>query len=303
MTAKLSVCITTYKRAALLDRSLACLAAQTRPPDEVVISDDCSPDETSAVAEKWRSAFARYVYHRNAKNLNMPGNLNVAIRLTTGAYVANLHDGDHYAPSLLEKWEAALDAYPTAGFVFCGIGGWPDAAASQGGVVLHDVDPFTPGRVFFERNFLHRFSSIVWGTVMARRSAYTKLLPFDPAFGFVSDIDMWMRMCLDHDVAYVREPLLILGHDPSPERTPMVFNWSWLDASRRMQLVNIHRFFAEDASRRERELRRHARVVQAVWARRLLGRIRHRDWTGLKKGVVLAKGLPPPLRWLGVAFG
>jgi glycosyltransferase involved in cell wall biosynthesis len=303
MTAKLSVCITTYKRAALLDRSLACLAAQTRPPDEVVISDDCSPDETSAVAEKWRNTFARYVYHRNAKNLNMPGNLNVAIGLTTGAYVANLHDGDHYTPNLLEKWEAALDAYPTAGFVFCGVGGWPIAAVSQGGIILHDVDPLTPGRVFFERNFLHRFSSIVWGTVMARRSAYDELLPFDPAFGFVSDVDMWMRMCLGHDVAYVREPLITLDHDPSSERTPKMFNWSWLDGCRRMQLVNIERFFAGDPARRERELRTHARVVQTVWARRLLGRLWHRDWKGFFRGVDLARNLPAPLRWLGAGLG
>jgi glycosyltransferase involved in cell wall biosynthesis len=299
MTVKLSVCITTYRRAALLDRSLASLAAQTRPPDEVVVSDDCSPDETAAVAEKWRSRFQGFTYHRNQKNLNMPGNLNVAIARTTGAYVANLHDGDTYARDLLEKWEAALDAYPTAGFVFCGIGGWPTAAASQAGIVLHDVDPLTPGRTFFERHFLRRFTSIVWGTVMARRVAYEKLLPFDPAFGFVSDVDMWMRMCLEYDVAYVREPLLILDHDPSPERAPNVFNWSWLDASRRIQLANIDRFFAGDPARRRRELRRHARLVQAVWARRLLGRALHRDWKGLRQGFQLAGNLPAPLGWLG----
>lgn len=303
MIVKLSVCLTTYKRAVLLDRSLATLAAQTRLPDELVVSDDCSPDGTPAVAEKWRPAFPRFVYNRNSRNLYMPGNLNVGIGLTTGMYVANLHDGDCYAPTLLEKWEAALDRHPSAGFVFCGIGGWPLRKKSDRGVILHDVAPLTPGREFFERHFLHRLSSIVWGTVMARRSAYDELLPFDPVFGFVSDVDMWMRMCLAHDVAYVREPLIVLDHEPSPERTPMVFNWSWLETSRRMQLVNIHRFFANDVLRRQRELRRHARVVQAVWARRLLGRLRHRDWAGFSRGVDLARNLPAPLGWLGAAFG
>jgi glycosyltransferase involved in cell wall biosynthesis len=299
MTVKLSVCLTTYKRAVLLDRSLATLAAQTRLPDELIVSDDCSPDDTPAVAEKWRPAFPRFVYNRNSRNLYMPGNLNVGIGLTTGTYIANLHDGDCYAPTLLEKWEAALDAHPSAGFVFCGIAGWHVEKASDHGVILHDVAPLTPGREFFEHHFLHRLSSIVWGTVMARRSAYDELLPFDPAFGFVSDVDMWMRMCLGHDVAYVREPLIILGHEPSPERTPMVFNWSSLDASRRMQRVNIERFFAGDSSRRERELRSHDRVVQTVWARRLLGRLWHRDWGGLRRGLELAHNLPAPLGWLG----
>ncbi len=303
MTVKLSVCLTTYKRSGLLDRSLATLAAQTRLPDELVVSDDCSPDDTIAVAEKWRPSFPRFLYNRNSKNLGMPGNLNVGIGLTTGTYVANLHDGDRYAPTLLEKWEASLDHHPNAGFVFCGIGGWPLGEESDRGVILHDVAPLTGGREFFERHFLHRLSSIVWGTVMARRSAYDALLPFDPAFGFVSDVDMWMRMCLGYDVAYVREPLILLDHEPTPERAPMVFNWSWLETSRRMQLVNIHRFFANDALRRQRELRRHARVVQGVWARRLLGRLRHRDWKGFSRGVDLARNLPAPLRWLGGAFG
>ncbi len=299
MTVKLSVCLTTYKRAALLDRSLAALAAQTRLPDELVVSDDCSPDGTPAVAEKWRPAFPRFVYNRNSRNLNMPGNLNVGIGLTTGTYVANLHDGDDYAPTLLEKWEAALDAHPTAGFVFCGVGGWPVTSESRDGVILHAVDPLTPGRMFFEKYFLHRFSSIVWGTVLARRAAYDRLLPFDPAFGFASDVDMWMRMCLEYDVAYVREPLMVLDHDPSPERTPNVFNWSWLDASRRMQLANIERFFARYPARRDRELRKHGRLVQAVWARRLLGRAWHRDWGGLRRGLELTGGLPAPLGWIG----
>ena len=303
MTVKLSVCLTTYKRAALLDRTLATIAAQTRIPDEIVVTDDCSPDDTPAVAEKWRPAFPLFVYNRNPKNLYMPGNLNVGIGLTTGTYVANLHDGDCYAPTLLEKWEAALDAHPSAGFVFCGIAGWHVEKESDCGVILHDVAPLTPGREFFERHFLHRFASIVWGTVMARRSAYDELLPFDSAFGFVSDVDMWMRMCLEHDVAYVRDPLMILGHEPSPERTPGVFNWSALETSRRMQLVNIHRFFAKDAPRRERELRRHARVVQAVWARRLLGRLWHRDWKGFSRGVDLARNLPAPMSWMGHIFG
>jgi glycosyltransferase involved in cell wall biosynthesis len=303
MTVKLSVCIVAYNRAALLDRSLATLAAQTRPPDELVISDDCSPDDTPAVAEKWRSAFPRFVYNRNPENLSMPGNLNVAIGLTTGTYVANLHDGDLYAPTLLEKWEAALDAHPSAGFVFCGIAGWHVEKDSDHGVILHDVAPLTPGRTFFERYFLHRYASIVWGTVMARRAAYDVLLPFDPQFAFVSDVDMWMRMCARFDVAYVREPLITLDHTPSPWRAPGVFNWSSLETIRRMQLVNIQRFFAEDVSRRERELRRHARAVQAVWARRLLGRLWHRDWKGFFHGVDLARNLPAPLRWLGAARG
>jgi len=158
----------------------------------------------------------------------MPANLNKAVSMACGEYIANLHDADEFAPSLLEEWEKALDQYPAAGFVFCGIAGWLYPTKFGNGIILHDVPPFTDGRQFFEKYFLHKFSSIVWGTVMARRSAYEKLLPFDGAFGFVSDVDMWMRMCLHYDVAYVRKPLITLDHSPTNETRSGRFSWKWL---------------------------------------------------------------------------
>lgn len=300
MKRKVSVCVTTYNRASLLDRTLQSLAAQTRQPDELIVSDDCSPDDTPQVVEKWQKRFPRLCYNRNPRNLSMPGNLNAAVSLATGEYIANLHDADEFDPTLLEKWERALDTYPGAGFVFCGIGGWPHATEFGNGIVLHDVPPLTPGRVFFEKYLLHKLTSIVWGTVMARRAAYAELLPFDATYGFVSDVDMWMRMCLKYDVAYVREPLIILDHSPTKERKPGSFNWKWLDNARRIQVANIQRFYGGQPNRLRHELARHRSVVQQVYLRKLLGRIRRRDWAGLREGLVACRNLDLPLRLLGV---
>lgn len=283
-TVKLSVCITTYNRASDLDRTLRSLAAQTRQPDELIISDDCSTDNTPQIVERWQKHFSLLRYNRNARNLYMPGNLNAAIGLATGIYVANLHDADEFDPSLLEKWERALDAYPSAGFVFCGVGGWPHPTSFGNGVILHSVEPLTAGSRFFEQHLLHKFSSIVWGTVMARHTAYEELLSFNPAYGFISDVDMWMRMCLKYDVAYVREPLIILDHSPTKERT---FDWKRLETLRRMQLDNIRRFYARQPDRLRRELTRHRLTVQKVYCRRLLGRVWHRDWRGVSEGLAL----------------
>lgn len=283
---KLSVCVTTYNRAPLLDHTLASLAAQTRQPDELIVSDNCSEDGTAAVAEKWRSAFAKFVYRRNAVNLSMPGNLNACVSAAGGEYIANLHDADLFDPTLLQKWEAALDRHPSAGFVFCGVstGETTDARESnprvvrlnrstvlhrypRGIVYLHDVEPITPGREFFERHLLHATYSIVWGTVMARRDTYRKLLPFDSQFGFVSDVDMWMRACRHFDVAYVREPLIHLDDSPTPWRG---FDWNRVEAVRRMQRLNIERFYGDSPERLARELTRHAWVFRRWYVRKIV---------------------------------
>lgn len=284
MTVKVSVCVTTYNRAAGLDCTLASLAAQTRLPDEVVVSDDGSSDETLKVAQRWSERLPRFIYQRNAANLGMPENLNAAIGRTSGEYVANLHDADTFAPTMLARWEQALDVHPTAGFVFCGVGGWPHRTERDGGVVLHAVAPLTPGRVFYEQNLVHRFSSIVWGTVMARRTAYNLLLPFDKQFGFTSDVDMWMRMCRHFDVAYVREPMILLDHSTTPERGRGM-NWGWVEMAWRMQRVNIRRFYGDDPARLALEYRRHQAAARRLLARRFVGRLRHGDWSGARRCV------------------
>jgi glycosyltransferase involved in cell wall biosynthesis len=280
---KVSVCITTYNRAPALDRTLASLATQTRIPDEVVVSDDCSPDNTEEVTRRWASVLP-VKYFRNVQNLGMPGNLNAAIGRASGEYIANLHDADTFEPSLLERWERALDEYPSAGFVFCGVGGWPARMGQKN--ILHDVEPYTRGRDFYESHLIHRFASIVWGTVMARRTAYDGLLPFDATFGFISDVDMWMRMCLHYDVAYVRAPLIKLDHSPTKERNKTV-NWQWVEWMRAIQMVNLRRFYGGDPERHRREQVRLRIAAGLYLARRIAGRAWHRDRHGMSEALRL----------------
>jgi len=102
MTITLSVCVTSYKRADMLDRTLESLAGQTRLPDERIISDDSSPDDPVRIVDKWRNRFPVVRYNRNPLNFNIPGNLTAAIGLATGEYAANLHHADVFAPSLVE---------------------------------------------------------------------------------------------------------------------------------------------------------------------------------------------------------
>jgi glycosyltransferase involved in cell wall biosynthesis len=281
---KVSVAIVAYNRARQLDATLASLAAQTRLPDEIIVSDDCSSDATADVALRWqrRDAFRTFRFNRNERNLGMPGNLNVAVGMATGEYVANLHDGDQYALDLLERWERALDDHPTAGFVFCGVSGWPHRTEHGDGIILHDVESLTRGVEFYQRFFLHRFSSIVWGTVMARARAYAELLPFDPAYQYISDVDMWMRMCERWDVAYVRAPLIHLDFSPSPWRG---FRWDRLELMRSIQVDHLYRKYGGEPGRLRREMRAHRRAFGRLYFQRLAARLARADWGSAQEGL------------------
>lgn len=53
-TPTVSVVVITYNSARTIDATLASIAAQDRRPDEVVVSDDASSDDTLAIVERWR---------------------------------------------------------------------------------------------------------------------------------------------------------------------------------------------------------------------------------------------------------
>lgn len=205
---KTSVVLVTYNRAALLSATIESILSQTYGDFELIISDDCSSDSTRAVCERYVQADRRIRYRRNRTNVGMPANLNAAIRTSSGSYVATLHDGDLFDPSLLAKWVAALDGCPDAAFAFNGYRSIDNSGRTIR-IFLEDLPACFPGTRLVDL-ILGRwlFGSPVRGTVIARRTAYDSVGLFDGRFGFWADVDMWLRLGRLFDVAYVPEPLM-----------------------------------------------------------------------------------------------
>jgi hypothetical protein len=97
-----------------------------------------------------------------------------------------------------------------------------DAQGNELTIYREPLPPCVPGIVLIEQIYFRRwrFDSPVYGTVMARRSAYESVGPFDSRFGFFSDVDMWLRLASRFDVAYIEEPLISL---PSRKALPRLY--------------------------------------------------------------------------------
>jgi glycosyltransferase involved in cell wall biosynthesis len=285
MTAVISVCLTHYNRPEKLGATLESLARQTRAPDEVFVQDDCSPNDPTEVVAAFKHRFKKFIYERNEKNLGMPGNLNKVVRKATGDFIANLHDADEFHPQLLEKWEAVLSRYPSAGLAFCGLDAQskPTVLQKPGRIWIYDFEECTPGHDFFESAYVGSSSSPIWGTVMVRREVYEQHLPFGARFGLWSDVDMWMRVCGTHDIAYVPEPLIILDHTDTLARS---FHWNKVFITHAMHFENIPRI-ARDLSERSNWLSRQRRHSLSRYVRHLGGRVLRGDLVGLSAGVFL----------------
>ncbi len=262
---KISVVLVAYNRGHLLSRTIDSLLAQTVRDFELIISDDCSTDDTEAIARAYERQDARVRYRRNQRNLGMPENLNAGIRAASGEFVANLHDGDVYDPRLLEKWLEALARCEKAAFVFNAYRLLAPDGRTLKPPRIHPLPPCFPGTLLLESIFFRRwqFDSPVWGTVMARRSAYDDAGLFDSRFGFCSDVDMWLRLAEKYHVAYVKDPLISLPpREELPSGNPEAF-WHQRRLLYRMFWEARMRHFAGMPLRQTGEILRHGAFVMA----------------------------------------
>ena len=105
----LSVAMATYNGAAFLQHQLDTIAAQTRLPDELVVCDDGSTDQTLEILERFAAAApfdVRVV--RNPERLGYGRNFMQAARMTRGDLIAWCDQDDTWMP---EKVARCIDAF------------------------------------------------------------------------------------------------------------------------------------------------------------------------------------------------
>ncbi len=110
----LSICIPTYNRAVILAESLENLHKQMHffndNSIEIIISDNCSTDDTTNVVNRYIKQNLPIVYNRNKENVGSNRNFLKCIHLARGKYIWLLGDDDYltdgsldYLVSLLRK--------------------------------------------------------------------------------------------------------------------------------------------------------------------------------------------------------
>lgn len=294
-----SICLTTYNRAESLAKTLDSLLAQSFPDFELIVSDDCSTDRTAEITAAYRGRDRRVRYRRNPTNLGMPGNLNAATAMANGKYIANVHDGDIYRPDLIEKWKTALDEHTHSPFVFNAY----DCQLPSG---KHRIDrvslePIVPG-TSIAGHYFTTLACCVWGTVMARREAYQMAGPFNARFGFISDVDMWLRLACGTDVAYVPEPLIGITQRESDKP---YYGWPWRQLFWTLAIYDRALKLYREVMPAEVALRSTQFVGRTrSWAlRQMLGLLRARRWERIWQGLAVWRDSPEPiLRAIGKAL-
>ena len=107
---KLGIVITTYNRAAHLERTLTTLLANDSPVQDcqITVQSNHSSDETPVVVGKFQSSHPNLHYRENPYNLGISGNICKAMELADKEYHWNLCDDDRFDWAGWDEVEKAI---------------------------------------------------------------------------------------------------------------------------------------------------------------------------------------------------
>lgn len=110
---KFSITIPTYK-ARYLDEAIRSIVNQTYAEWELVIVDDCSPEDLRSIVNTYLKD-SRIHYYRNKNNcgaVDLVDNWNISLGYCTGDYVICIGDDDRLLPNCLEDYCKLIEQHP-----------------------------------------------------------------------------------------------------------------------------------------------------------------------------------------------
>jgi glycosyltransferase involved in cell wall biosynthesis len=213
MTARIAVVIPTYNRAGYLQTAIDSALAQTRLPDEIVVVDDGSTDDTAAAVARYGGR-VRYVRKDNGGEASAR---NRGVTEAASTWIAFLDSDDAWEPTALSQLETATQRYAGAGLI-----------AMRARVL--SADGVRGTRTHGKKSKGPRFStrSLLWGDAggvqmpMVRRDLILAAGGFDESLPSATDCDLWIRLSFATEMVGIPEPLLLCRVHPdnlSADRT------------------------------------------------------------------------------------
>lgn len=207
---KVTVCLPTYNSGEFITQAISSILEQTFTDFELIISDDCSTDNTQEVIKSYLEKDNRIKYLQNSKNLGLFPNWNHCLESASGEYITVFAQDDVMLPKNLEQKVKILDKYQNVGLVTSSIMvidgqnnylNWNWANYSE--------DSLINGEEWIKKN-LGEANPICCPFVLIRRQVLEKVGgKFNDNYAFAADLELWLRIAVVADLYFFRE---ILGY-------------------------------------------------------------------------------------------
>jgi glycosyltransferase involved in cell wall biosynthesis len=214
--AKVTVVVPNYNHGRFLRARLDCVLGQTYRDFEVVFLDDASTDNSLQVVETYRADPRIRFFYNKVNSGSVFKQWNKGVALARGEYVWLAESDDLAHPRFLETLVARLDQNPNVGLAYARsqiidargkIVGGQDPLIQALHPTRWDADYVNDGREEC-RWFLVQINTIPNASgVLFRKELYQRVGQANETMQCAGDWEMWVKLLLLSDVAYVAEPL------------------------------------------------------------------------------------------------
>lgn len=199
----ISVVIPTYNRYAFLKRALGSVLSQTYLPQEIIIVDDGSTDNTSDIQKDFPNII--YMYQKNS---GVSAARNLGIKNAKYEWIAFLDSDDTWDERKLEAQMELHQKNPNLRMSY-----------TDEKWIRNDVEVKIPkkfkkhGGTIFDACLSHCI--IAPSASLLHRSLFERVGLFDENLEVCEDYDLWLRIALKHEIGLIKEKLITkyAGHE------------------------------------------------------------------------------------------
>lgn len=220
----ISVLMGIYNCADTLEEAVRCIIEQTYENWELIMCDDCSTDNTYAVAQKLADGESRIILLKNEVNLTLAPTLNKCLESASGKYIARMDGDDLCDRHRFQKEIEFLEKSPEFALVSCHMNLFDAEGVYR---VVHHIE--TPAK----KDFLKK-SQFCHAGCMMRTDVMKELQGYctERSRNRVEDYDLWVRM---YEAGYkgynLQEPLYSMRDDRHAQKRR-----NWLNRSNESKL-------------------------------------------------------------------
>lgn len=201
---RVSILCSVYNGEMFLRECLESVLRQDFSDFEFLIVDDSSSDRTPFILEEFAARDSRLRLVRNAERKGLTLNLNTALSLAKGEYVARLDADDLVDPGRLSRQVRWLDSHPECALLGSRARLIDESGRAIGWTGQSGGTAFLRWLSLFSNPFIH-------GSVMMRRAFLEQRhIRYDPAFAVSQDYDLWLRLLPLTEAACLPAPLYAL---------------------------------------------------------------------------------------------
>jgi hypothetical protein len=207
---RVSIIIPSYNHERFVGRAVESVLTQTYQDFEIVITDDASTDGSVDILSSYARQDPRIKLFVNRFNYETHA-VNHCIQQSSGEYIGILSSDDEFYPAKLEQQVDFLDRHPEVAAVFTQVRivdeqnrDFADASHPYNAIFQQP----NRSRHAWLRRFYFEGNCLCHPSVLVRRSVYETLGVYNPLMGALDDLDMWVRVCLRHEIHILGDTLV-----------------------------------------------------------------------------------------------